>query len=235
MKRLVSKMIAFALTIAVAITMMPDTMQKAYADSGVPAMVKGTSVLAKNVNADGLQKIWFGRYLDPPTKKRMWYVIGYDGQGDNPASRENLITILHKNIPSFSGGERFSGNSNESYANQYSVADIRWIVNRYYNAVNSDWKWNNSKEKGIIVKRRLEGGGSNYGEEGYDENKIKGNSVEDAGFWLLSCGEAEALPGGVRHLYNDNTWWLRSPGQYDGKAAYCWTDYNYNYTVVIRD
>ena len=152
MKRLVSKMIAFALTLVVAITMMPDTMQKAYADSGVPAMVKGTSVLAKNVNKDGLQKIWFGRYLDPPTKKRMWYVIGYDGQGDNPASRENLITILHKNIPSFSGGERFSGNSNESYANQYSVADIRWIVNRYYNAINSDWKWNNSKEKGIIVK-----------------------------------------------------------------------------------
>ena len=105
-------------------------------------------------------------------------------------------------------------------------------MNSYYNG-DGDWKWNNSKEKGIIVKRKLEGGGSNYGETGYDENKIKGNSVEDAGFCLLSCGEAEALPDGIRHLYNDNSWWLRSPGQYDGKAAYCWTDYNYTDTVVI--
>ena len=234
MKRLVSKTLLFALMLAVVFTMMPNNMQIAYADSGEPAMVKGSSVLAKNVNEDGLQRVWFGRYLDPATRKRMWYVIGYNGQGSNPASREGLITILHKNIPPFSGGERFSGNSNVSYANQYSVANIRWIVNSYYNG-DGDWKWNNSKEKGIIVKRTLEGGGSNFGEKGYDENKIKGNSVEDAGFWLLSCGEAEALPGGIRHLYNDNTWWLRSPGQYDGKAAYCWTDYNYSYTVVIRD
>lgn len=234
MKRMISKTLVFVLMLAVVFTMMPNTIQKAYADSGDPAMVIGSSVLAKNVNKDGLQKVWLGRYLEPKTKKRMWYVIGYDGQGSNPASREGLITILHKNIPSFSGGERFSGNSNVSYANQYSVANIRWIVNSYYNG-DGDWKWNNSKEKGIIVKRTLEGGGSNYGEKGYDENKIKGNPVEDAGFWLLSCGEAEALPGGIRHLYNDNSWWLRSPGQYDGKVAYCWTDYNYDFTAVIRD
>ena len=234
MKRLIPKTLIFALMLAVVFTMMPNTMQNVYADSAEPAIVMGTSVLAKNVNEDGLQRVWFGRYLDPPTKKRMWYVIGYDGEGSNPASRKGIITILHKYISSFSGGERFSGNSNVSYANQYSVANIRWIVNSYYNG-NGDWKWNNWKEKDIIVKRVLEGGGSNYGEKGYDENKIKGNSVEDAGFWLLSCGEAEALPGGIRHLYNDNTWWLRSPGQYDGKAAYCWTDYNYKYTVVIKD
>ena len=233
MKKKISGTIAIVLMLVLAFTMTPNISYEASAASGGPAIVMGSSVLAQNVSKDGLQKIWFGRYLDPPTRIRMWYVIGYDGQGDNPASRKNLITILHRNIR-FGGGERFSGNSNESYANQYSVANIRWIVNSYYNGI-GDWKWNNSKEKGIIVKRTLEGGSSNYGEAGYDENKIKGNSVEDAGFWLLSCGEAEALPGGIRHLGANNTWWLRSPGEFDGEAAYCWTDFNYNYTVVIKD
>ncbi len=231
MKRWISKMMAFVLLLAVASTMMPNTMQKVYADSGDPAMVKGTSVLAKNVNENGLQRIWFGRYDSPSTKKRMWYVIGYNGEGSNPASRKNLITILHKNIPIFDAGERFSGDSNVSNANQYAASSIVWVVNRYYNAW-GDWKWNNSKEQKIIVGRTLEGGGSNYGQPGYDENKIKGQSFENAGFWLLSYGEAKALPGGIVHLYNDNCWWLRSPGEYDGKAAYCYTDYNMNWTYV---
>ena len=76
MKRLISKTLVFVLMLAVVFTMMPNTIQKAYADSGDPAMVIGSSVLAKNVNKDGLQKVWLGRYLEPKTKKRMWYVIG---------------------------------------------------------------------------------------------------------------------------------------------------------------
>lgn len=170
-------------------------------------MVKGSSVLAKNVSSDGLQKNWFGRYADPPTRKRTWYVIGYDGQGSNPASRKNVITILHRNAPV---DKRFSGNADVSYANQYASSNIKDEVNSYYNG-EGDWKWNNAKEKGIVVRRTLEGGGSNYGQKGYDENKIKGKSLEKAGFWLLSYGEAKALLGGVAHLGNNNSWWLRSP------------------------
>lgn len=120
----------FVLMFAVAFTMIPNTMQKDYADSGDPAMVRGSSVLAKNVSSDGLQKIWFGRYADPPTRKRTWYVIGYDGQGSNPASRKNVITILHRNAPV---DKRFSGNADVSYANQYASSNIKDEVNSYYN------------------------------------------------------------------------------------------------------
>ena len=228
MKKLTSKIMIFVLALAVTLTMAPDIAQNTYAASGDPAITMGTEVLSTNVGDEGLQKVFFGRYYDPPTRKRDWYVIGYDGQGKNPASKENVITILHK---SAWNETRFCPNSGESYANQYAASNIRWEVNSYYNG-NGDWKWNNSKEKGIVVKRTLEGGGSSYGEEGYDENKIKGNSVEDAGFWLLSYGEAKVLPGYVTHVGQMHSWWLRSPGKYNHKVACCYTDWDMGWTYV---
>lgn len=59
--------------------------------------------------------------------------------------------------------------------------------------------------------------------------------MEQAEFWLLSYGEAKALPGGVAHLGNNNSWWLRSPGEFDYKAAYCYTDWNVDWTYVSLD
>lgn len=53
---------------------------------------------------------------------------------------------------------------------------------------------------------------------------------------LLSIDEAEKLPDRLREHYN--WWWLRSPGDYQGGAAYVYNDgsfYNYGYRVNGSD
>lgn len=199
----------FPIVVAVlmAFTMMPMMAGTVYADSGDPALVMGSSVLVTNASKDGLQKVYFGSYNN---SSNVWYVIGYDGEGNSVAARDGLITILRKNTTTADQVKFYQSYTGQDM-NCYSASAIRWDLNRFYNE-GGYYKWNDNKEKAIIKPRVLEGGGSNYGTAGYDDNKHKGETVTDAYFWLLSAAEAEKLPQSVMHLGSGQKWWLRTPG-----------------------
>ena len=69
MKKSISKKIVFILILAMLFTMMPEFMQSTFADSGNPAMVIGSEVLATNVSEEGLPLLWFGRYYSPAGRR----------------------------------------------------------------------------------------------------------------------------------------------------------------------
>ena len=224
------RLAALFLATLMVFTLIPLSAVTAYADSGDPAMVMGSSVLAKNASKNGLQKVYFGSYNNSPN---IWYVIGYDGQGNSVAAKDGLITIFRKNITT-ADEVKFYPTYTSGVMNSYTASSIRWDLNSYYNE-GGYWKWNDSKEKGIIVQRVLEGGGQNYKQPGYDKNKIKGDTVTDAYFWLLSPAEAEQLPAGVLHLGSGHKWWLRTPGSQNDYVAVCYTDYSMDHTEISYD
>ena len=217
-KRGIAAVTAAIMTIGVA--ELAQAPNQVYADAGDPGMVIGSSVLAKNAGQDGLQRIWYGEYGDHHgyiEGSHDWYVIGCDGAGNSVAARKGFVTLLHKGIGIH---DKFYPTYSADYANNYSYSTARKVINSLYDEARGyNWVWNSPAEKAAIAERTLEGGSANEGADGYDPNKIKGESVTDH-FWLLSVAEANELPVSVRHEGSGNMkWWLRSPGYYNGYAA----------------
>lgn len=132
-----------------------------------------------------------------------WDVIGYNGSG--VASSDRTLTLLAKASFDLS---KF----HNTLQNQYSNSDLHKAVNAAADSMDT-------KERALIIPRTLAGGGSPYGEEGYDDNKIAGTTVAGALFWPLSTCEAYA--GNMADIRSFSSyWWLRSPGYFSSQAAF---------------
>ena len=131
-------------------------------------------------------------------------------------------------------GRLFSkpSNAGSEHANEYSISSLRDAIEEYVNGGLYNQDEDDSfppmftqEELSAIVSRDLEGGSAEYGQEGYDSNKIKGDAVEDAILWPLSVAEASALPNKLCFCHAnpeewmDSDYWLRSPGESHDKAA----------------
>ncbi len=197
------------LALAVALTVMPVSTMQAYAAEGDPAMVEGSAVLKQNANEESMQKLYYG-------DGRAWYVIGYDGEGNNYAAQSGVITLLHESVDqSTQFNEDYTSEDSNKYGGSKLQAHIESWLNGGDRAIFSE------KEQDVMVSRTLEGGSANWVEDGYDFNKIKGDDV-NALIWPLSVAEAKEVPMNIRAL-GSNCWWLRSPGGINGEF-YCAAD-----------
>ena len=140
-------------------------------DSGEAGIVIGTEALSQNAGQDGAQIVWYGGHN--------WYVIGYDGVG-NAAAKADLITLLHvtaDDVTPFNEvpGNTYRGSALENYLESLLSDGSREIFSPY--------------EQSALVSRKIEGGGANHGQDGYDGGKVKGESVT-VPLWPLSAAEA---------------------------------------------
>lgn len=216
MKKTGKRITSFLAVITMTAALLPAVPQMAvsvYADEGDPAITLGSDILAKNVNGDGLQNVWFGEMTDGNPAK--WNVIGYNGSGNEVAAKEGVMTLLcGQNIED-------SPFRDDTWDNVYagSVLDTRLTE---LGAAMFD-----ADELTYTSTRTLEGGSENYDPRdpsdpeyhgGYDPNKVKGDTVNNVLLWPLSYAEASLLPGFLQR--SGAYWWLRSPGTMDDRAAF---------------
>ena len=122
-KRLASIFLAMLMVLA----FMPMSAGTVFADSDDPALVMGSSVLAKNASKNGLQKVYFGSYNNSPN---VWYVIGYDGKGNSVAAEEGLITIFRKSITTADEVKFYPTYTTSGAMNSYTTSNIRVELNK---------------------------------------------------------------------------------------------------------
>jgi hypothetical protein len=124
-----------------------------------------------------------------------------------------LLSNESKNKFSFNDeGTNISGlfDKESPYSNEYANSDLYNVFQRATNTI--------SPTPGMdkITPRNLTGGSENYGDVGYDSDKVKGIDVTGQKLWPLSAKEAEDLPLQQRIFVY---WWsLRSPADGDGAA-----------------
>jgi hypothetical protein len=165
---------------------------------------------------------------------KVWLVVGYGTQGMtskttgyagreyNPDGIANTLTLLEAAASTYGGTEnprlRFAASSNEYGSSEYKTAleayepaasskEYGLIVPRTLTAEDSNWDWNTDFAAGL-------------------KDSIKGTSAVTAGFWALSTREAAQLgakdalyEGDAIGAYDNNGWWLRSPGNDASVAA----------------
>ena len=167
-----------------------------FTSSDNTSIVSGSEVLRINAGQDGTQIVWYG--------DQSWYIIGYDGEGSSAATDEAL-TLFHvtaeeqtpfSDIP----GNTYRGSALENYLESMLAEGARAIFS--------------SSEQKAVVARKLEGGSANHGEDGYDDNKVKGESVT-VPLWPLSAAEESTMPSSIGTVGIGSSWWLRSPGDTD--------------------
>lgn len=201
------------LCIAVAACFVPQAGEQAYAaDADSAAMAFGSNVLKTEVNKDNMQKLWFAG--------DDWYVIGYDGEGNSVAAKNGAITLLHQGI-----GEHTIYNEKNKWSGYPYCAYSESILQKHIES----WLYGgeraklSEKEQEAILPRTLEGGGGCYGDDGYDTNKIHGDTVDNALLWPLSVAEAEEVPEAARAVLDGSgspiPWWLRTPGDWGEETA----------------
>jgi len=140
---------------------------------------------------------------------KQWAVIGYNGSG--VASESGKLTLLLANGESYGNPNYFKVNS--PYSNEYSGSDLKTAMEGAYGTLPA-------KEQALVAARDLAGGSGLYSSPnttGYDPDKVAGPAVTGAKFWPLSAGEATAVNATVRQY--GSWWWLRSPGNYQDRAA----------------
>ena len=165
--------------------------------SGNAEMGPGSYLLRSNAGDDGAQIVWYG--------EQNWYVIGYNGEGNEAAAKEDVITLFHVTAEEQTpfgdaSGNTYKGSAMESYLGSLATDDSRAVFKK--------------PEQKAIVPRQLEGGSGNYGADGYDDSKVKGDSVT-AALWPLSAAEESAMPSSIATVGIGSSWWLRSPGGSD--------------------
>ena len=180
-----------------------------YSEDGVPSMNLHADVLAGNVNTKNAQKVW---YAD-----KTWDVIGFDGRG--VAGTSGAVTLL-------SAGNLGDSKFDSSGSNVYAGSMLRKKIEGYNKEDGSHVSGAiddfSETEQKAIVKRTLRKGGYNLN----DTDCVAGTDVPDAPLWPLSTKEANKLAG---ELFRDITWWLRSPGDGNNKAANVYKGYVVNY------
>ncbi|MCR4712348.1 MAG: cell wall-binding repeat-containing protein, partial [Clostridia bacterium] len=166
----------------------------------VPALSDGSAILASGVNTTGAATVYYGEYA--------WRVIGYDGEGGTSDTgslgKAGSMTLLCSRNATSS----YYGNARDR---AYATSDLREAVDGIANEFSGG-------EKQAVEERILYGHSANYGEVGYDEDKISGEDV-NAFLWPLSVAEANLLNEGLwdgdpEHPNSySGCWWLRTPGQ----------------------
>lgn len=68
-----------------------DTDMRTY-EERLLLLYRKADILAKNVNGDDLQNVWFGKMTDGNPAERN--VIGYNGSGNEVAAKEGVMTLL---------------------------------------------------------------------------------------------------------------------------------------------
>lgn len=221
-RSLLSILLAALMSIAMLVAA-PQMITQVRADEGDPALVLSTGALAKDANGEKAQILSYGG--------QDWYVIAYDGKNgygeyisyinaqgfEEALYREGVVTVLQKTVDKDTS---FRKNSDAADANEYGKSDLL----AYFKTQLTDEKKPilSKQEQSAIAKRTLAGGTSNYNEEAYDDNKIKGADVNDAVLWPLSVAEAATLSDTIRTVGNEKFWWLRTPGEDDRSAAVVW-------------
>ena len=168
--------------------------------SGGAGMLSGSDVLRTDAGRDGAQIVWYGGHN--------WYVIGYDGEGNAVAAKEDAVTLLHvtaEDQAPFSdvSGNTYRGSDLENYLESMLAGGSRAIFT--------------TSEQKAVISRKIEGGSANRGEDGYDDNKVKGESVT-VPLWPLSAAEEKEIPSSIATVGIGSTWWLRSPGNSDANV-----------------
>ncbi len=180
----------------------------------------------------GLPAIVLGTTYNPPTvvgfDGRQWVAIGYNGSG--VASSTGTMTLLLANGYSY-GESEFSYTYEDPPNGYYSSALHMAMLVAEYEL--------DSRERALIAGRTLAGGSANDGQEGYDPDKVAGNTVPGELFWPLSVYEAGLLDYSVRSF--SDSWWLRTPGSEDDQVACVFADgsrggggFKVNYDFAVR-
>lgn len=206
------RLLVAALAIVFAVGFAPQMSAPAYASNNDPALVLGSDVLQQNVNTDDAQLLWYGlnKELDAP---QCWHVISCNGEGNKVVAEEGVITLLHQAV----NEEYRYSNGPDLGTNEYAPSALKAYLDGWLTSENPRIS---AAEKSAIAPRTLEGGGKNYGDEDYDSNKIRGDSVENAYFWPLTCAVANEVPQSLRTGYlQEGDWWLCSPGSRDGVCS----------------
>lgn len=194
------RLLSIVTAVIMALTMIPALPQvdTAEAATSQPLFWMGASGLDEHVNTgDGTIDICFAG--------DWWHVIGFDGSGHNMLAKSGALTLFFTDM--YNAGYDF----NESYldGNAYKGSTLE-------KTINDRWvKGLSATEKAAVIPRTLEGGSANYGQQYYDPNKIKGETVQNAYAWPLSVGEAAGLPDKLRKAPKNWYWWTRSPGYRD--------------------
>ena len=212
-----SKALAILTTVAMVFTVAPMMGTAAYAEDPAPAvkaLALGTDVLSRNVNqAEGIQKVRFGSTGED------WYVIGYNGTGNDRVSRQGTISLFHVGVHEYT---KFNVDSASKYARAYGWVDSdekkpqipsnlrNFIETRYITGYEDNGQQVPARfsdlERSAIVPKTLEGSNVYNNHAVY----IFGKSVENALIWPLSGYETVGTPQAIFKI--DNTiWWLRSP------------------------
>lgn len=211
MKMIRKKLLAVVSTVLMVAAMASGlslTTVSAYAaEDDVPAITIGSDILASGVNTDNLQVIYFGGTSAQDTKP--WYVIGYNGTGNNVVARGDVMTLLSKDslgetiyglAPEYLSSINYSDSSLKKYLDEMEYGDSFSLA-----------------EKKILEYRLLQGGNVDMNAPSYagthNDTGIIGDDVTTL-FWPLSVAAANVLPGSILEI--DDNWWLSTPG---------WTEY----------
>ena len=192
------------------------------------ALAKGVQIgpdaLKTNANTADAGIVHFGGHE--------WFVIAHDGKDGGGDAIQYTPDGTETPVDLYPEGTATLLATHTSATGQFNAS---YTGNADYES--SDLKANNEGildgfsdvERTAVDSRTLEGGCGTYGGEGYDSNKIQGNSVTNAMLWPLSVAEAVAMDDDLRNAvahdpYHDS-WWLRTPGMNTENAAYVAGDY----------
>ncbi|MCR5012955.1 MAG: LysM peptidoglycan-binding domain-containing protein, partial [Lachnospiraceae bacterium] len=181
----------------------------------------GASAISDGVNTSSAQTVYYDSSSDT------WRVIGYGGGTDGVASSSGTLTLIASGNISYGAFD-----SSYPHSNNYSGNNLKSMIETIAGRLSTE-------EKAAAAKRTLEGGSANYGNEGYDNNKISGEAVSNAVMWPLSAAEANDMNSDLRKAnpehpdWANSFWWLRSPGCGDTTAALVdgYGDVRYTYGV----
>ena len=198
---------------------LPKMTVKAEETNQVKTITLGSEILGKNVNSENAAIVYYDSYDDNGIiKSDPWYVIGYGNEG--VASTEGSITLLAKSNMGLA-----SCLSTQYYANSYIKDKVDKISGRLTN-----------DEKKVVIARTLKVEDT-WPDFSYCDGVAK-TEVKNAFMWPLSSKEAvsvnesllKASPERINQCLDEDNWWLRSPGRFDG-----WTFALVDYSGEVWD
>ena len=219
-KTLIKRVTATIMAFVLSLTLIPvvGKFEQAHADETEKFWL-GAEKLKIGANDSNAATVWYGYNNDPDNTLKdnyKWRVVGYNGVDSNTnmlSVSGEMTLIAAGNIKT---GVQFNTSSNEN--SKYNDSNLQSEIN---NNIVSQLKM----PERVAIKERLLEGNEDRDTAYNNENIIWGSNV-NAIMWPLSYKEAQnSLNVNVRILKaNDATpqycWWLRSPGNGDGIAAF---------------
>lgn len=197
-KKGIALFLSAVLSVATCVTTIPGLSATVYAAGTGKNIQLGASALEDNANTSSAATVHYDSSSDT------WRVIGYGGTG--VASSSGTLTLIASgNV------DHGAFDSSSPYSNNYSGSNLKSMIEAIAGRLSTE-------EAAVVATRTLVGGSDNYGETGYDDNKISGSDVSGAVMWPLSVAEANSMNSDLRKADPEYTglassfWWLRSPG-----------------------